>query len=168
VSNHDLKQERFDHVQMMNLIGDPMLRICHPEKVELECEESIESGGLLKVRGYSALPGRITVDLIYRRDRIPEPARVAFAKLKKESVAADKSSGDSQSGVVDRNELYELANQSVICQETGNVQVGPFEVVLQVPSDIKGACAVRAFVESSDAWGLGSQDISVRSKRTVK
>lgn len=167
-SNHDLKQERFEHVQMMNLIGDPMLRICHPEKVELECEESIESGGLLKVRGYSALPGKITVDLIYRRDRIPEPARVAFAKLKKESVAADKTSGDSQSGVVDRNELYELANQSVICQETGNVQVGPFEVVLQVPSDIKGACAVRAFVESSDAWGLGSQDISVRSKRTVK
>jgi len=167
-TNHDLKQERFEHVQMMNLIGDPMLRICHPEKVELECEESIESGGLLKIRGYSALPGKITVDLIYRRDRIPEPARAAFAKLKKESPAADQSSGDAQPAVVNRNELYELANQTVICQEVGEVKVGPFEMILQIPPDVKGACAVRAFVESSEAWGLGSQDISVRSKRAVK
>lgn len=161
-SNHDLDQERFEHVHMMNLLGDPMLRIRHPEPVTLTIEPTAESASTLKVRGHSPLDGMLTLDLIIRRDRVPEAAKQALQKQKK----ADKSNEDATSETaLSKIEIYDLANQPTLAHRTLMIKAGPFETEIQIPAEAKGACAVRAFVESEENWGLGAQELTIRAPK---
>jgi hypothetical protein len=161
-SNHDLDQERFEHVHMMNLLGDPMLRIRHPEPVTLMIEPTAESASTLKVRGHSPLDGMLTLDLIIRRDRVPEAAKQALQKQKK----GDKSNEDATSETaLSKIEIYDLANQPTLAHRTLMIKAGPFETEIQIPAEAKGACAVRAFVESEENWGLGAQELTIRAPK---
>ena len=161
-SNHDLDQERFEHVHMMNLLGDPMLRIRHPEPVTLTIEPTAESASTLKIRGHSPLDGMLTLDLIIRRDRVPEAAKQALQKQKN----ANKSNEDATpETALSKIEIYDLANQPTLAHRTLMIKAGPFETEIQIPAEAKGACAVRAFVESEENWGLGAQELTIRAPK---
>lgn len=161
-SNHDLDQERFEHVHMMNLLGDPMLRIRHPEPVTLTIEPTAESASTLKIRGHSPLDGMLTLDLIIRRDRVPEAAKQALQKQKN----ANKSNEDATpETALSKIEIYDLANQPTLAHRTLMIKAGSFETEIQIPAEAKGACAVRAFVESEENWGLGAQELTIRAPK---
>ena len=161
-SNHDLDQERLEHLHMMNLLGDPMLRIEHPEPITLQVDEVAESSSRLKVRGYSAVAGKLTLDLIVRRDRVPEPARQALQKQKK--GVADSEAGRSENSLT-KTQIYDLANQPILANCSMMIPAGDFEVEIDIPADAKGACALRAFVESDDSWGLGAKEVTIRTPK---
>lgn len=161
-SHHDLDQERFEHVHMMNLLGDPMLRIRHPESIQLAAEPIVESSTSLKVKGHSPLNGILTIDLLIRRDRVPEPAKQALQSQKK----AEKSNvSGAQSQPVSKTEIYRLANQPTLVHQTMMVEAGNFETEIKIPADAKGACILRAFIESEENWGIGAQEITIRSPK---
>ena len=161
-SNHDLDQERLEHLHMMNLLGDPMLRIQHPEPITLQVDEIAESSSRLKVRGYSAVEGKLTLDLIVRRDRVPEPARQALQKQK--NVAASSDTGEKENALT-KTQIYNLANQPILANCSMMIPAGDFEVEIDIPADAKGACALRAFVESENSWGLGAKELTVRAPK---
>ncbi len=161
-SNHDLDQERLEHLHMMNLLGDPMLRIQHPEPITLQVDEVAESSSRLKVRGYSAVEGKLTLDLIVRRDRVPEPARQAFQRQK--NAVADTKVG-IQGKVLTKTQIYDLANRPILANRSLRIPAGDFEVEIDIPADAKGACALRAFVESESSWGLGAKEVTIRAPK---
>jgi len=164
-TNHDLARERFEHAQMMNLIGDPMLRIAHPEEIDLECESTIEAGSTLIVNGSTPLAGTLTLDVVYRRDRVPEAAKGKLLQEKQKNSAA--SEVPAQQSSADRKEIYDLANQSVVVHRVITVQPGKFTAELEIPADVKGSCSLRAFLQGEQAWGLGGADLTVRSKKNL-
>lgn len=161
-SNHDLDQERYEHLHMMNLLGDPMLRIRHPEPITLNVETTAESGSTLKIKGHSTLAGLLTLDLIIRRDRVPEPAKQALQNQKK---AAKENATDAAETTLSKTEIYDLANQPQLAHRTLMIEAGDFETEIEIPADAKGACAVRAFVESQDNWGLGARELTIRATK---
>jgi len=161
-SNHDLDQERLEHLHMMNLLGDPMLQIKHPEPIPLTLETTADSGSTLVVRGRSPLDGTLTLDLMIRRDRVPEPAKQALQTQKNTDASNDRI---NSSAVMTKNEIYELANQPILASQTLTIKEGDFEIELPIPATAKGACAIRAFVESQESWGLGAQEITIRSPK---
>jgi hypothetical protein len=161
-SNHDLDQERFEHVHMMNLLGDPMLRIRHPEPVTLTIEPTAESASTLKIRGHSPLDGMLTLDLIIRRDRVPEAAKQALQKQKNANKSKEDATPET---ALSKIEIYDLANQPTLAHRTLMIKAGPFETEIQIPAEAKGACAVRAFVESEENWGLGAQELTIRAPK---
>lgn len=161
-SNHDLDQERFEHIHMMNLLGDPMLRIHHPEPITLTIESSAESSSTLKVRGHSPLDGLLTLDLIVRRDRVPDAAKQAIQTQKKSTSINGDTPSDPP---ITKTEIYELANQPTLAHHSMMIKAGEFETEIQIPAEAKGACAIRAFVESETNWGLGAHELTIRTPK---
>jgi hypothetical protein len=156
-TNHDLDRERFEHVQMMNLLGDPMLKISHPEVIDLQCEPEMQAGESMTIRGTAPFAGRLTIDIVYRRDRLPEAAKAAVQTTK------PKANNSLPAEPTSKKEIYNLANQPIIIHCTLDVPAGDFETKLAIPSEAKGACAVRAFLESQSGWGLGSSELTIKA-----
>ncbi|HYW78904.1 MAG TPA: C25 family cysteine peptidase, partial [Thermoguttaceae bacterium] len=59
-----LAAELAEHLLLFNLIGDPLLRLRHPQPVALDVPGSAMAGTRLKVTGSSPMPGRATVELV--------------------------------------------------------------------------------------------------------
>ena len=65
-----LKEERLEHVQLIHLVGDPLLRLKRPEKIELHSPRQVTQGERIEVEGVVDSPGDVTIELAYQRDRL--------------------------------------------------------------------------------------------------
>ncbi len=73
-----LADERGEHVLLFNLLGDPLLRLPQPGRVEVSVDGRIEPGGELSISGTSPIDGQAEIELVVRRDRLtfqPAPRR---------------------------------------------------------------------------------------------
>ena len=75
-----LDEERSEHLLLFNLLGDPLLRLQHPDMIPVEVPNEIRAGGQLAVSFHSELAGIGTIELVCRRDRsrISPPRRPSF------------------------------------------------------------------------------------------
>ena len=65
----DLAGERREHIELFNLLGDPLLRVRHPQKLEVTTDRSAEPGQPLTVTCRSDVSGDCFVELVCRRGR---------------------------------------------------------------------------------------------------
>jgi hypothetical protein len=147
---HDLTEERREHVRLMNLLGDPLLRIRHPVSMPIHCEAEPNSGKPMLVTGNSPNPGTLRLELALSRDRLPEGIR----------TVSDFQGTDEQRQAMQGN--YARASDLVIVKLEKEIPSGEFSLELPVPSDCRGKCIVRAFVYGKNEWATGSQRVSVR------
>ena len=54
----DLDAQRREHLYLFNLLGDPLLRMRHPQPVDVAAPQQVTAGETLTVRGQSPLGGR--------------------------------------------------------------------------------------------------------------
>jgi hypothetical protein len=147
-----LRQECLEHVQLIHLFGDPLLRIKRPEKIELQADDVVESGDVLHVTGVSPAAGEMTVELVYRRNRFRQRP-----PYRREYDSSDKAFCAYQ-------DVYENSHQLTCDCKTIVVNKGPFDVELQVPETAGGSCAIRCMLNSQKTFGLGARPIEVRKK----
>ncbi len=147
---HDLMEERREHVRLMNLLGDPLLRIKHPVSMTIHCETEPNSGKPMIVTGSSPNPGRLKLELALSRDRLPDGVR----------TVSDFQGTDEQRKAMQDN--YAKASDLVLVKLEHEIPTGEFSFELQVPSDCRGRCIVRAFVYGKNEWASGSQRVNVR------
>ena len=123
-SGKNLAAERAEHVLMYNLIGDPLLRLRHPQPIGIQLAKSVPTGGSLQIDGISPIAGRATVELVVRRDRtrLPRPVRTAYPANAKELAAFD--------------EVYKEANDGCLKSLELAVQKGPFQAKIAVPPEL--------------------------------
>jgi hypothetical protein len=155
-SNKNLAAERAEHVLMYNLIGDPLLRLRHPQPVNIQLAKSVPTGGSLQIDGLSPIAGRATVELVVRRDRtrLPRPARNKFPANANELAAFD--------------EVYNEANDGCLKSVELAVQKGPFQAKIAVPPEAIGTCAVSVFIAGKGEVAMGSAPVQVvRPKKSV-
>lgn len=148
---YDLAAERQEHVWMMNLIGDPLLRLNYPSEVLLKEIPQAKPGDRVSVKGTSPFAGKLHLELAYRRDQ-----------LKPDVKQLDAFSPDVDSRKR-AQETYESANARVLVHVDAEVKGGEFSVGVDVPSDLpRGKYCVRAFLTGQSTWAAGYQVISVR------
>jgi hypothetical protein len=143
----ELVAERAEHLDLFNLLGDPLLRLPYPQVVELQVETQATAGGKLLVRGKSPLAGRGVVELAVRRDRLSfrPPRRNTLDEATLASFA----------------EVYAKANEPRLHSAELDCAAGEFTTELMVPADARGPCQVRVFVEGAEACAAGGADVLV-------
>ena len=145
-----LKQERMEHVHMFHLLGDPLLRINLPQKIDITAPSEIAVGQKLTVKADIPVGGRATYELVYRRDRFLHRG------------LHHKSFPRFEDQLADFQESYQKANQKVCWQTTRMVSPGQDSVEIEIPAAIDGECFVRVFLESGDSHYCGSQAILIK------
>jgi hypothetical protein len=146
-----LREERLEHVQLFNLLGDPLLRLKYPQGIELDVASQAMAGTQLEIRGSSPLAGRCRVELVARRDQLrgEPPARQRF--------------DNSAAGQAAFNATYAQANDRCWSQRDVAVSRGEFLTALKIPPQARGNCHVCVFLEDSAgrSFALGSRDIYI-------
>ena len=156
-----LKDERLEHVQLIHLVGDPLLRLKRPETIELHSPQRATQGERIEIEGVVGSPGIVTIELAYQRDRLRyRPQR------RKDYDSGELSFAQYQ-------KTYEEAQKLVWTTQTINVKKpGAFKTEIVVPSNISGRCVVRAVLNSNSQFAIGSslirvdRDASLRNARS--
>jgi hypothetical protein len=148
-----LTEERGEHIHLMHLLGDPLLKLHRPQPLELKTADSVLAGQPLVVSGIADQAGELTIDLSYRRDRFRTrpPRRKTYVPTRESFAAYQK--------------VYERTQNLVCVQKSRRVDTGPFSIKLIVPEDCSGACHVRGMLHGKETFALGATDIQIRKQR---
>jgi len=148
-SRDALPQERADHAQLFNLLGDPLLTVRRPQRVVLTVPPRATVGDRLEVVGRSPVAGKCVLELVVRRDRLTftPPARWEY-------TAADAA-------LRDFNKVYQQANDPRLLSQELTVPAGEFRATFDLPAEAAGACHVRAFVSGAADFAAGAADVQI-------
>jgi len=147
---HDLTLERREHVRLMNLLGDPLLKLPYPTPLDLAVPGKAISGQRLKVSGHSKIAGKLIVELALVRDRVPE------------GVAAVRNYRGTQEDHDRMENNYRSCNELMVDRHVRLIEPGDFEVELKIPDGCTGRHVVSAYVYGDQTWSAGSQKIVIR------
>jgi hypothetical protein len=145
----ELSQERREHVYLFNLLGDPMLRMVHPQAVELTCPPRAEAGQRLRLKGQSDLAGDAVLELVCRRDchKVPLPPRQRF--------------DPSDRALEAFHAVYEQAQDRCWGRWALELPEGPFATEIVIPPQCHGPCHLRLRVAGAGSFGLGAASLYV-------
>ncbi len=150
-AGHDLQSERREHAWLVNLLGDPMLRVDHPEPIELKLPRQATIGQPLLVTGNSPVAGRLRVELAHRPEDLPN------------GVVRPRS---GQAELVDQRaqlqQNYHQANQRQLLEVETEVPAGPFAIELPLEVPRHGSYIIRAEVSAAEHRAAGSGRLLVR------
>jgi hypothetical protein len=146
----ELAAERMEHLQLFNLLGDPLLRIRHPESVRVRVAEYATAGEVLQIEGTSDIDGACLVEAVCRRDRwtFQPPARHRFDA--------------SAAGLAAMHQVYRQANDGRWNAAAVQVAEGRFAVGLPLPAHARGPSHVRVFVQGPAGIAMGAANVYVR------
>ena len=148
-----LEAEKREHLHLVNLLGDPLLRLRRPLNVDLQCVGEATAGKTLKIKGASSVAGQLTIELVYRRDRF----RVR-SKRRRTFEADDQKLADYQKS-------YLQAHDQVCVSKQLTIAAGSFDTTIEIPLDVKGECEVRAMVigdaSQNTEFALGSRSVKI-------
>jgi hypothetical protein len=153
---HDLAHEREDHLHLIHLLGDPLLRIKYPIPMEFEVPEKVSPSETLLMQGYCPIDGELHVELVLRRDRTPK------------GLQARASFDNTPDGLAAMEEAYRQANHLTIYEVKQPITKGDFRIEIPIPSEARGQHAIRAFVSGREQWASGSRILQVKSNKASK
>jgi hypothetical protein len=144
-----LEAERAEHLDLFNLLGDPLLRLPQAMPLAVDVSEAANAGEELSISIDSPIAGAATVELAARRDRLTfhPPRRRTF-----DSVSSDEFM-----------ETYRHANEPRWASTQVKLEPGRTLARLTVPAEARGPCHVRVFVEGANACAVGATDIRIGS-----
>ncbi len=153
--DHDLCEERREHVRLMNLLGDPLLRIRHPQKIELQGEETLVAGEVMHFEGTTPWDGAVKLELLLHRDRPP-----AINRSEVQGTGEEALYGSMQN-------VYEQANHLILCEAHVTARNGRFSGTFKTDASYRGKYVVRARMESDSDWAVGTKRISLQRPKVI-
>ncbi len=148
-TSSQLDEERREHLLLMNLLGDPMLRLNHPDAIQLKAPAKATAGIPLEITLEQLPPGKVYLEFACRRDCF------------KEKIEPRDHFDPSDEGLAEFSPIYKQANDSVWERKVIDHLGGPLVVNLAVPADAQGFCCVRAFSQHAKSHGIGSAPVWV-------
>ena len=148
---YDLQAERMEHVWQMNLLGDPLLRLCHPGILEIDLpRDQWPLGQPVPISGRSTGSGRLTIELTHRRGH-------RSGRLK-----ASEIDWTSQEGRAAFDQRYQQANQLELATFTHDLPGGEFSTQFKLPDHLEaGTYGLRFFLQSDDGWHTAYHELQV-------
>lgn len=162
-----LDAECREHIYLMQLIGDPLLRLKRPMKLGLKLEDSpkpetedelpmYSAGETVNVSGTADQPGDLLVEIAYQRGRL------RF----RPSIRGEYDSSDAAFSKI--HEDYLKANEPVVVRNKIRVEKGAFTASLTVPKGCKGICDFRATLLGAKDVAIDSVPIKILSERQAR
>lgn len=149
-SDHDLTLERREHVRLMNLLGDPLLKIPYPKPIDVSIPSKAVGGEQIRISGHSDMPGKLVVELALVRDRVPDGV----------SALRNYQGTEQDHEQMERN--YRACNELTIEKREKQIDAGTFEIDLSIPEESNGRHVVSVYVYSEKDWSVGSQKLLIR------
>lgn len=144
-----LEDEKREHVKLVHLIGDPLLRVKRPNRMELKSDAWAMAGDEVTVSGVAEYDGELLIELVYDRDRFRHrPGR------RRNYLATDAAFNEYQL-------TYQKAQQRLCSQKVVSVSKGAFEVSVHVPPDASGRCQVRATLANEKSFAMGASPVRI-------
>src|SRR6056297_292728 len=132
----DLPAERREHMQLYNLMGDPTLRLRHPETVPLDPLAKAAEGETISITGESPLAGELTLSL-------------------------HRAIGSLPSGIAD-DQRYKAVNDTELVRTRIQIaEPGRFSAKLRLPALATGILHVVAHIKNADRFAVGDSRILV-------
>ena len=144
-----LKAEKKEHAHLLNLLGDPLLRIRRPLRVDFGGPKKAVAGQPILLSGKLPAAGKLRLELAYTRDRLP----LRFARR--------RDFDPSDAALDSYQPVYEAARDLVCHQVELTLPRGLFSTEFTIPAEVHGSCVIRAVLESDSGLGLGSTDIEI-------
>jgi hypothetical protein len=151
--SHSLDEERREHGYLFNLLGDPLIQLCHPEALTFELPEPVMAGSQLKLVGRSPFAGRLCAELAVSRSRVPDRVR--------ELRNAKGATADGDLALA----RYEAANELRCARCEIDVEAGAFEIELPIAAACRGKYQVHLVVEGDRRWAVGSRAVQIAADR---
>ena len=146
-----LTAERKEHLQLMHLIGDPLLRLKRPKRIAIESPKRADAGSKILVQGAIAEDTQLNVEIAYRRDRHRfRPPR------RKEYESSDATFRSYQ-------ETYEKSRHLVCFRGLATVRKGKFSIEVPIPEDANGDCILSVFADGTGDIKMGSAPLFIKA-----
>ncbi len=142
-----IDEERREHMQLYNWLGDPTLRLAHPQELKIDDPGRIAAGQRVVVSGIAPMPGTLTIELHTRLGTVPMKQSQTLVANKTDPLLA----------------RYRQANDTAIA--TGQImigQAGAWATELEIPLDITGPMRIVVDLESSSGFATGAQSVWIR------
>ncbi len=164
-----LAQEKTEHLHLINLLGDPLLRLQRPDPIVIDSfaiqNDGVSEERTILVSGVSPFSGSLVAELVYRRDRF----RVRPKRRRK--FSSDETS------LAAYQQQYDQAHDLVCSVRYAQIGQGEFTTTLNIPAGVRGDCRVRLMLSGDGAlentgeaqFAIGSIDVDVpRIKATER
>ena len=96
-ASQDLALERAEHLELFNLIGDPLLKLPRAAVAQVQAPPQIRSGEKLEISGTTPIEGEVEIELVVRRDRLtfrPTPRPAMRTRPPRARISKDLQSGE--------------------------------------------------------------------------
>ena len=154
--DHNLVSERREHVRLMNLLGDPLLKIRHPNMIDIKSDENVDAGMNLMATFSAPWTGKVRIELTLNRDRLP----------------TDLVSVGNYTGTIEQHTQmqtnYENANHLQLWAKEIDVSEGECRVEVPFTSEMRGKYVLRVRMQSDHDWAIGSKRITVRRLKETR
>lgn len=147
----NLAGERDEHQLLMNLLGDPLLRLPYPESISVQCQRHVTAGETLRLEGTSSVGGSCQVELFCRRDLMTSD----IPPRRQLQVSDDFFHGMQQQ--------YLAANQKRWTRRMIALRPGAFAIELPVPERAAGSCHVRISVHDGTQSAVGTAPVYIQA-----
>lgn len=130
---HALPAERREHMQLYNLLGDPLIRLSPPQPLEIQVDRQVAAGSTMTVAIDSPFAGELSLQLHRPAGTPTEP------------VSEDR---------------FQSINRTAVANVTRPVERGSMEVDLEAPAKA-GLYLVVGRIKNADRFAVGVQKIIV-------
>ncbi len=134
----DLPGERREHMQLYNLLGDPTLRLRHPEPLAVEAPGKAAEGSEITIRGKLPFAGTL-------------------------SLAVHRGVGNVPAGTA-AERRYHRANETLVTQVQLSLPAGEFATTVSIPAGTTGTLHVAAQLKNADRWAVGADRVLVYTR----
>jgi hypothetical protein len=150
----EFQTELAEHLDLFNLLGDPLLRVPLPQAIDLEAPTTIAPGAKLTLAGKAPWAGRAVIEVAVRRDRL------TFRPPARRQLDAQTLAG--------YDETYRRANEPRLRVTEVQLAAGPFATEVEVPAEARGPCQLRLFLEGPTGCAAGGVDVQVEPPATIR
>jgi hypothetical protein len=142
-----IDEERREHMQLYNWLGDPTLRLGHPQALTIHDPGRIVAGQKVTISGNTPLSGTLTIELHRRLGTVPMKQPQASTANQVDALLA----------------RYRQANDTAISTSQSLIgEAGPWTAELEIPADANGPMRVVVDLESSGGFATGVQNVWIR------
>jgi hypothetical protein len=149
-----IEAERREHLSLFNLLGDPLLRLPHPQQLQISSPSNVIAGSELLVTVTSPWAATASVELVCQRG------------TQKQQIGTRTAYLDEDQALKKYNQIYEQANDQVWTQVQVRLSKGSQQFKLAVPPAATGSCFVRIFAEGEKRYALGACPVFINRQES--
>lgn len=154
---HDSRLELLEHAHLLQLFGDPCLRLVYPDSIVLSGPAKAKAGGKIEIT--AAAPVRPAAGTNSAAEQVRWELRVPPGRLKQKSTLRERySASDAQWS--EMQTTYEAALDAVIASQTQAADQ-PWQTAFTIPADARGEYQIRFWHSHDNGYATGTHTIVV-------